>query len=150
MRLAAAAIAVFVALAAAPAGAADRQWATVNVCDTAGHPNEVGLRAAMPAAKRGVARQIRFRLQWRDGTTWRYVKSADSGWRKIKRAPQPGWSFELARPKSEITFRGVVRYRWRRDGETIRRATELTEAGHRSAAGADPKGYSAATCSIGG
>jgi hypothetical protein len=150
MRLVAA-TALFVALAAAPAAvAADRQWATVNVCDTAAHPNEVGLRAAMPGAARGVSRQVRFRLQWLDGGSWRYVKSADSKWRRIHAAPQSGWSFELARPKSDITFRGVVRYRWRRDGETIRRATEITEAGHRSAAGADPAGYSAAICSIGG
>ncbi len=143
-------MALVMALLAAPAAAAaDRQWATVNVCDTAEHPNEVGVRAAMPGARRGVSRQVRFRLQWLDGQKWRYVKTADSGWQRIRKAPQSGWSFELAPPDSAITFRGVVRYRWRRAGETLRRATEITEAGHRSAAGADPTGYSAATCSIG-
>ena len=133
---------------AAPAAAADRQWATVNVCDTAEHPNEVGVRAAMPGAARGVSRQVRFRLQWREGNRWRGVDSADSGWRRIKRAPQYGWSFELAPPSGEIEFRGVVRYRWRRDGKTLRRAVEVTESGHRSKTGSDPEGYSAATCSI--
>ena len=142
--------ALLLALAAVPAVGADRRWATVNVCDTSLHPNEVGLRAAMPKAARGVSRQIRFRLQWLDGNKWRYVGTADSGWRRIKKAPQSGWSFELARPTSALTFRGVVRYRWRRDGETLRRGLEITEAGHRSTAGADPTGYSAATCSLGG
>jgi hypothetical protein len=137
------------AVFAAPASAAAAQWATVNVCDTAAHPNEVGVRAAMPGAARGVSRQIRFRLQWLDGETWRYVATADSEWRRIKKAPQSGWGFELAPPSDTIAFRGVVRYRWRRDGQTIRRALEITEAGHHSTAGADPEDYSAATCSIG-
>ena len=133
---------------AAPAAAADRQWATVNVCDTAAHPNEVGVRAAMPGAARGVSRQVRFKLQWRDGGRWRSVRSADTGWRRIGRAPQYGWSFELAPPSAAIEVRGLVRYRWRRDGQTVRRAVEVTEAGHRSKPGSDPEGYSAATCSI--
>ena len=137
------------AVLAVPASAGGARWATVNVCDTAEHPNEVGVRAAMPGAGRGVSRQMRFRLQWRDGGRWRYVKTADSGWRRVGRARQSGWSFELAPPENELAFRGVVRYRWRRGGETVRRAVEITEAGHRSTAGADPEGYSAATCSIG-
>jgi hypothetical protein len=42
----------------------------------------------------------------------------------------------------------VVRFRWSRAGRTVGRAVKITAAGHRSTAGADPKGYSAATCSI--
>ena len=46
-------------------------------------------------------------------------------------------------------LRGVVRFRWRR-GDTLPRHAEVaTEAGHRSSAGADPAGYSAATCALG-
>ena len=46
-------------------------------------------------------------------------------------------------------LRGVVRFRWRR-GDTLPRQAEVaTEAGHRSSAGADPAGYSAATCALG-
>ena len=134
---------------AAPAAAADRQWATVNVCDTAEHPNEVGVRAAMPGAARGISRQVRFRLQWRDGNRWRGVDTADSGWRRIKSAPQYGWSFELAPPASEIEFRGVRALPLAaRRGDAPPRAVEVTEAGHRSKTGADPEGYSAATCSM--
>ena len=138
------------ALLAAPASAAAAQWATVNVCDTVAHPNEVGVRAAMPRGPKGASRQLRFRLQWRDGNRWRYVGSADSKWRRIGKAAQSGWSFELAPTERALEFRGVVRYRWRRDGVTVRRAVEVTEAGHRSSAGADPEAYSAATCSVGG
>jgi hypothetical protein len=155
--LAAACLALGCALAAPAAAsartaAADRLWATVNVCDTAKHPNEVGIRASMPGTPRGTGRRMRFRVQWRDGERWRYVDGADSGWRKLKRATgraiESGWSFEFEPPAKAITFRGVVRYRWLRDGRVVGRAVEITEGRHRSTAGADPEGYSAASCSI--
>ena len=139
------------AAAARPADA-DRLWATVNVCDTAKHPNEVGIRASMPGLPLGTGRRMRFRVQWRDGDRWRYVTGADSGWRALKRARgraiESGWSFEFEPPAKPITFRGVVRFRWLRDGRVVGRAVEITETGHRSTAGADPEGYSAAICSI--
>ena len=146
-----AALSVPAAAAARPAGA-DRLWATVNVCDTAKHPNEVGIRASMPGTPRDAGRKMRFRVQWRDGDRWRYVTGADSGWRTLKRAGgraiESGWSFEFEPPSKPITFRGVVRFRWVRGGRVVARAVEITETGHRSTAGADPEGYSAATCSI--
>ena len=120
--LAAACLALGFALLA-PAGAsarqADRLWATVNVCDTAKHPNEVGIRASMPGTPRGAGRRMRFRVQFRDGDRWRYVAGADSGWRRVRRAAglavESGWSFEFAPPAKPTTFRGVVRFRWVRD-----------------------------------
>jgi hypothetical protein len=140
------------ATAAARPAAADRLWATVNVCDTTRHPNEVGIRASMPGTPRGTGRRMRFRVQWRDGERWRYVTGADSGWRKLARSRgrtiESGWSFEFEPPSKPITFRGVVRFRWLRDGRVVGRAVEITEAGHLSTAGADPVDYSAATCSI--
>ena len=148
----AAALAAPAAAAARPAQAVDRLWATVNVCDTAKHPNEVGIRASMPGFPRGTSRRMRFRVQWRDGDRWRYVTGADSGWRALTRsrgrAIESGWGFEFEPPARAITFRGVVRFRWLRDGRVVGRATEITESGHRSTAGADPADYSAATCSM--
>lgn len=158
MRASAAVCLTAVATLLAPAGAAARPaqaghlWATVNVCDTAKHPNEVGIRASMPGTPRGTVRRLRFRVQWRDGDRWRYVSGADSGWRTLSRARgkaiESGWSFEFEPPSKPITFRGVVRFRWQRDGKIVSRAMEITETGHRSTAGADPEGFSAASCSI--
>jgi hypothetical protein len=149
-------VAAVCASLAAPAAAgarADQLWATVNVCDTAKHPNEVGVRASMPGSPRGTARRIRFRIQFRDGDRWRYVTRADSGWRKLSRARgrrvEAGWSFEFPPPEAAITFRGVVRFRWLDGGRVVGRALEITEGGHRSTVGADPADYSAASCSIG-
>jgi hypothetical protein len=70
------------AVAAAPARGAEADlWATVNVCDTAGHPNQIGIRASMPGGKPRTRLQMRFRVQYRDLSDgrWRYVRDADSG-----------------------------------------------------------------------
>jgi len=142
----------------APSAASARAmdtWATVNVCDTAKHPDEVGVRASMPGHPRGAVRRMRFRIQYLSGDRWRYVTGADSdsGWRKLSRSHgrpvEAGWSFGFPPSASPITFRGVVRYRWVKQGRVVARAVEITEAGHRSAIGSDPVGYSAATCEMG-
>jgi hypothetical protein len=137
------------ALGAAPARAADSKlWATVNRCDTAAHPNEIGIRAALPVHGSRTAR-LRFRVQYRDVSDgrWRWVRDADSHWRKVGGAGESGWSFEVAGDGTQI-LRGVVSYRWKRHGKVVRRAQRVTEGGHHSTAGADPADFSAATCRI--
>jgi hypothetical protein len=140
---------LLLATGAAPARAADSKlWATVNVCDTAAHPNEIGIRAALPPQGSRTAR-LRYRVQYRDLSDgrWRWVLDADSHWRKVGRARESGWSFEVAGVGTQI-LRGVVDYRWTRHGKIVRRARRVTESGHRSTVGADPADFSAATCRI--
>jgi hypothetical protein len=144
---------LFFALAAAPASAADADlWATVNVCDTEAHPDEIGIRASMPGGKPSVRLLMRFRVQYRDLTDgrWKAVRDADSGWRRIGKGRKPqesGWSFEVA-GKGQRILRGVVLYRWKRKGRPVRSARRVTEGGHVSTLGADPEDFSAATCRI--
>ena len=141
----------------APSAAAAREpvpWATVNVCDTAKQPDTIGIRASMPGSPKGVRMSMRFRVQYKvDETTWADVKDADSGWRVIGTAKgvaaESGWSFRFAKPSKAVTLRGVVRFRWRKGDQLPRTSEVATEAGHRSSAGSDPAGYSAATCSLG-
>jgi hypothetical protein len=158
MRRAALAIAVLLA-AAAPALAAEGAgpWATVNVCDTAAHPDVIGIRAAMPGLGQRAAGHMRFSVQYRSRTdgAWRDVgPGADSGWHRVgsirRRALESGWSFAFRPPPAgeRHVLRGVVRFEWRRGRRVLRAAREVTEAGHRSTTGADPPGYSAATCEI--
>jgi hypothetical protein len=150
-------IAVVAAVVLGAPGAAGARsaslWATVNVCDTTEHPGEIGVRASMPGKPRGAARWMRFRLQYQDGERWRYVKGADSAWRILPtghgRRIESGWTFSFGTLASATTFRGAVRYQWRRGGKVVRRAHRITEAGHVSTRGAEPDGYSAATCSMG-
>ena len=105
-------------------------WATVNVCDTAEHPNEIGVRASMPGRPRGTLRWMRFRLQYQDGDRWRYVKGADSGWGALQpraRAPdRVGLDVPVRHARAPRSpSAGVVRFQWRRDGEVVRRARRL-------------------------
>jgi len=67
-------IAVLALAAAAPAAGArtpaepPETWATVNVCDTFQHPNEMGIRGSMRGMARKTAMYMRFRVQFRRGT----------------------------------------------------------------------------------
>ena len=128
-------------------------WATVNVCDTAKQPDRIGIRASMPGTPKGARLTMRFRVQYKAGEDWKDVEDADSGWVNVGvargTAAEYGWSFTFAPSTQATTLRGVVKFRWRR-GDTLPKQSEVaTEAGHKSSAGADPAGYSAATCSLG-
>jgi hypothetical protein len=152
-------------LAAAPPAAADgpryaapgEVWATVNVCDTEAHPNEIGIRGGMEGLARRTRMFMRFRVQYRasDGT-WRLVEGekADSGWRKVASGRRgehdAGHTFSFDPPTTGGAFvmRGVVRFEWRRGGRVVERERAITKAGHPGTAGADPADFSAATCWI--
>lgn len=150
------------AVAAGPAGAAMRRaalapsaslWATINRCSPHDAPDSVGLRASMPGdGHAGDSMYIRFRLQYFDSSkrAWQDLGgSADSGYLLVGSAAttrQDGRTFTLAPARSAFRLRGAVDFQWRRGARTIFSTERLTSAGHRSAAGADPAGFSAATC----
>ena len=151
---------VLLALAPAAAGAAapvrsPLLWATVNICDTAEHPDTLGVRASMPGTGSGGEQMyMRFRAQFLssvDGLWHNFLaKGTDSGWVRVGsaryRARQSGWSFPFALKEGQrYELRGSVSFEWRRGDEVVRRAARRTRAGHATAVG-DPKGYSAATC----
>jgi hypothetical protein len=143
--------------AAAPASAARSHnlWATVNVCDTQSSPDDMGVRARMPGDGRRHAMYMRFTAQFRSGKTWKRVsgKSA-SRWlyagSSLFRTQELGYTFSFDAPSagSGYVMRGLVQFQWRtKKGKVLRRTHLYTERGHRTH-GADPKGYSAAQCSI--
>lgn len=162
LRLVIATIAAVAALAA-PGGAAPLPdagrpggpWATVNVCDTAGHPDGVGVRGWMPGARKAARLQMRIRIQFRRKRVWTAVKGADSGWIEAgaadRRAGEAGRTFTVTPPRAgrEFVLRGVVLFRWRDDEGRVRRvARRTTRGGHPGTAGADPRDFSAATCTV--
>jgi hypothetical protein len=147
---------------AAPAEAGNPRkllWATVNVCDTAGAPDTIGIRGSMPGSGNRAERMyMRFQVEFRDPAdrVWKPIgRSGDSGWISVGsgryRARQSGRNF-VVRPPSAGRFRlrGNVAFEWRRDGRTVRRASRRTKGGHRGTQGADPDGYSSSTCTIRG
>jgi hypothetical protein len=133
-------------------------WATVNVCDTVGHPDGIGIRGSMPGT--GDRRDelfMRIQVQFRraDGTWARIGRAADSGFLDLgdgdARVRQAGRTFTLMPPvigRPAYVLRGLVTFDWRRDGIVVRRVRRLTGAGHPDTPGADPTDFSAATCSI--
>jgi hypothetical protein len=133
-------------------------WATIDVCSPADEPDFVGVRGSMPGDRHSHDKMyMRFRLQ--------YMNTAKKQWVDLASARSPnfvyvgpgstvrqgGRSFQLiARPgKPAVELRGVVEYQWRRGSAVIQSTSRATGAGHKSVAGADPPGYSSATCSVG-
>ena len=72
-------LSLLVAPAARSAGIrASEPWATVNVCDTELHPNQIGIRGSMPTRGRRTITYMRFCVQYQAGDEWRTIDAADS------------------------------------------------------------------------
>jgi hypothetical protein len=132
-------------------------WATVNVCSPKDQPNTIGIRGSMPGDGHAQdAMYMRFRVQYQDTTTKQWLdltQGADSGFLKVGSAGlarQAGRSFQFAQAAGKPTYmlRGDVIFQWRRGATVLQSTTVPTTAGHKSLAGADPQGYSAATCTL--
>lgn len=130
-------------------------WATVDLCDTTAHPDTIGIRGSMPGdGHPRDAMYMRFLVQSLDTTThtWADIgRSADSGFVQVGSAAltrQAGRSFEFKPTASTYTLRGLVEFQWHHAGRTTRTVYLPTTGGHTSLAGAEPKGFSAATCAL--
>ena len=157
--------ALAVVLVAAPVGARKKPkllWATINVCDTAKHPNKMGVRARMPGNGTRQRMFMRFSAQFFDTKRdrWRRVKGARSPWVKLGSAVfryrEAGFYFPFKKPTPGTSFlaRGVVQFQWRkkrahrRGWRVVKRRRQVTRGGHRGTRDSDPKGFSAARCRI--
>jgi len=132
-------------------------WSTVNICDTASHPDTVGIRGSMPGS--GVPEEqmfMRFQLQYfdRKDKKWHNIgASGDSGFVSVGSARfkqrQSGRNFTVRPPRTgAFVLRGAVTFEWREDGEVVRRARKRTSAKRGPTVGADPSGFSAARCRV--
>jgi hypothetical protein len=129
-------------------------WATIDVCNPTDQPDYVGIRGSMPGDGQSRDRMyMSFRLQYLDSATGRWVNLAGASSSFVavgagKAARQGGRSFQLVPGKAAFTLRGVVDFQWRRGSTVLQSAVRPTSAGHHSLAGADPAGFSAATCPL--
>jgi hypothetical protein len=155
--LACALAAIAVAAPAAPA-ATKHLWSTINVCDSANHPDHVGIAARMPGNGTAQRMYMRFNVQYLDGETWRPVdEGGTSPWVFAGSAKYTwvgrGYTFSFDPPPAgtSFTMRGLVRFEWRK-GKTkvVKRTRRYTSAGHPGTRDADPKDYSARTCTMTG
>jgi hypothetical protein len=136
------------------AGAVKYQWSTVNICDTAKHPDQLGIRARMPGNGTRQTMRMRFFAQYLKKGSWLDMKNGMSPWRVAGSADftwqELGWTFSIdLAPGDGYPMRGLVKFQWRRHGRTVRSAHAYTSAHHPTGAG-DPANYSAATCFMSG
>jgi hypothetical protein len=132
-------------------------WATIDVCKASDQPNTIGIRGSMPGdGNAHDTMYMSFRLQYMDTTTSQWVNLSKTAPAFIavgaaKTARQGGSSFELkpVAGQSAFTMRGVVNFQWRHAGSIVASLSRPTTAGRQSLAGADPTGFSTATCVIG-
>jgi hypothetical protein len=167
LSLRAAALALLPGLAATPLAASAAHvplpkpssallWATVDVCNTALHPDTIGIRGSMPGTgDRQEQMYMRFIVEYRSVSGhWHYFRTGGvSGFVAVGDAGslsrQAGQNFVLS-PNFSATYvlRGVVEFEWRLHGRTIASSVRSTTGGHRVAAGADPPGFSAPSCKL--
>jgi hypothetical protein len=162
MPAALAAIAVLMLAGAAPAAATRHLWATVNVCDTAAHPDMMGVRGRMPGDGTRARMFMRFNAQYLSGRTWVDVGGrGTSPWLSAGSAEfvyrEIGYTFEFRPPPAGTGYdmRGRATFEWRERRRVhgkvrwvvVKRRRAVTAAGHRSA-DADPVDFTAATCRV--
>lgn len=143
------------ALAAAPvADAAPAPSATINVCDSPGSPNTLGVRAQMPGSRRGDELSVTIKPEWwsRQRRQWLATEGnlaveVPLGGGEV-RSSQSGYSFQFSPPESgrRYALRAEVVFQWRRGGRVVRSASAVTGAGMADVRESDPAGFSAATC----
>ena len=133
-------------------------WATIDVCDPRDQPNTLGVRGSMPGDGRAKDKMfMSFRVQFLDTSKMRWTNlSIDQRAPFVvvgggRSARQDGTSFQITpvAGRPAFTLRGVVRFQWKREGTVLLSLSRSTSAGRQSLAGADPPGFSAATCLIG-
>jgi hypothetical protein len=133
-------------------------WATIDVCSPTDQPDTVGIRGSMPAnGQPDETMYMRFRLQYLEPAGKRWVDLTTGSTSNFvavggaKAARQAGQSLQLVPVPGKPAFnlRGVVSFQWRKGTKIEESVSRPTTAGHQSLAGADPVGFSAATCSIG-
>ena len=138
---------------------ASRQlWATIDVCNPFDQPDMIGIRGSMPGdGQPHDTMYMRFGLQYLNTSTRRWtglVTGAEPLYVAVgtaRAARQAGRSFQLipVPGKPAFTLRGVVSFQWRHGKTVLQSTSRPTTAGRVSLAGADPAGFSAATCLIG-
>ena len=100
---------------------------------------------------------MRFQVQYFRESVQKWAPTdatVDSGFKSVGAATfrrrESGWNFSLTPPPEGQTYRlrGVVSFEWRIGKKVVRKAQKRTHAGHKGTYGADPKGFSAAECTV--
>jgi hypothetical protein len=124
-------------------------WATINICDSRHHPNELGIRGEMPSLGFISQMFMTFQVLYRPtgGKAFKPVpktmRRVNAG-RESNKLRQSGEDYPFKPP---VVLEGTVTFEWWHKGKLIGHTTRPTSRGH-TADFADPRGYSAAVCTI--
>ena len=131
------ALAAPVGASGAPLTSSADLWATVNICNTPGHPYALGIRGSMPGNGRKGIMFMRFQAQFyaRADRHWHNIVSGGrsplirvgSSMHKVR---ESGWIFTFKAPPagSSHVLRGVVAFQWRTIGPVVRRGGKIVRA----------------------
>ena len=159
-------------LPAAPSHAASTKkylWATVNICDTTAHPNEMGVRGSMPGTGHTGKMFVRFTAEYFDSghNKWTEVSGQDvSPWvfagSSKKKFREAGYTFKFDAPSppgSTFLLRSTADFKWTQRKRVsphskkfhtvvVKRRRAVTSSGHPNTLGADPEDYSNGACQV--
>jgi hypothetical protein len=125
-------------------------WATINVCDTKAHPGTIGIRGQMPALGFPAQLSMTVTLQYYDADTGTF-KPVPGVTKRVALGTvthgtvQDGVQLSFSPP---VTLSGVVTFQWRSGRKLLGSTTKMTSAADKGVDDGDPRGYSAATCTI--
>jgi hypothetical protein len=128
-------------------------WATINICNTRAHRDNIGIRGQMPAL--GFPARLRMTIQvdyWvLTAQAFKPVPGADA--RAVARLgtvgvgqQQGGHTFQF-KPGAGL-LSGTITFQWILGGKVVGQISKQATGGHRAVDQADPPHHSAATCTI--
>jgi hypothetical protein len=128
-------------------------WATVNVCDTAAHPNVLGIRGQLPALGFPTKMSMLVQVDYYVMADGRFEPDTSVPRVRVPLGKKPeatglwqgGVEFSFAPP---AVLSGTVTFQWKLGGKVIGQVTKLTAHGRKGVKHSDPAGYSTATCTI--
>ena len=140
-------------------------WVTVNVCDTPGSPNAMGVRASIPGNATNQRMYVRFTAQYYSRAKKRWLTVRGNGrsrWIEAGsarfRSRQAGYTFRFRQPAAGTVFlvRAYADFEWRkrkRRGSSVRwvavsRKRRVTRSGVFGVDESDPPGTSRGSCYI--
>lgn len=128
-------------------------WATVNICDTATHPNVLGIRGQLPAlgfaTKMSMLVQVDYYVpadgKFETDTSVAPVRVPLGKKAEATGLWQGGVEFTFTPP---AVLSGTVTFQWKLGKRVIGQVTKLTAHGVKGVAHSDPPHSSTATCTI--
>ncbi len=127
-------------------------WATINICNTASHPQTLGLRAEMPGLGIPAHLYMTFQVDY-----WSFAESKFKPFAGVTKTIDAGSAtgglhqagLMFGRFTPPVVLAGEVTFEWRQGTKVLGRSVRFTGKGYKGVDFGDPAGFTAVTCRIG-